>query len=139
MENLGVNGIKKKAYFGKNITNLPSSRRKLTIFGSRQVLVVKRESSKSSQRSANLMVNEDFQKKGEAFEYRPEIFDYFSLKQVIIDLFQKKMQDEYMGSITKYMRQILIDWLIQLQQYFELNQQTFYLALAYLNAAEATH
>ena len=38
-----------------------------------------------------------------------------------------------MTNITPDMRHILIDWLIDVHQSFELKEQTLYLALAYLN------
>lgn len=38
-----------------------------------------------------------------------------------------------MTNITPDMRQILIDWLFDVHQSFELKEQTLYLALAYLN------
>lgn len=44
-----------------------------------------------------------------------------------------------MMNITPDMRQILIDWLIDVHQSFELKEQTLYLALAYLNEYSAHH
>lgn len=38
-----------------------------------------------------------------------------------------------MINITNDMRQILVDWLVDVHQSFELKEQTLYLALAYLN------
>ena len=38
-----------------------------------------------------------------------------------------------MVSINAEMRQILIDWLVDVHSSFELKEQTLYLALAYLN------
>ena len=38
-----------------------------------------------------------------------------------------------MTNVTADMRQILIDWLVDVHQSFELKEQTLYLALAYLN------
>ena len=38
-----------------------------------------------------------------------------------------------MVTITSEMRQILVDWLIDVHQSFELKEQTLFLALAYLN------
>ena len=44
-----------------------------------------------------------------------------------------------MMSITPDMRQILVDWLIDVHQSFELKEQTLYLALAYLNEFASKH
>lgn len=41
--------------------------------------------------------------------------------------------------ITPDMRQILIDWLVDVHQSFELKEQTLYLALIYLNEYASQH
>lgn len=46
---------------------------------------------------------------------------------------QKKEKREIMININPDMRQILIDWLIDVHYSFDLKEQTLYLALAYLN------
>lgn len=38
-----------------------------------------------------------------------------------------------MNNVTADMRQILIDWLVDVHYSFELKEQTLYLAFAYLN------
>jgi len=47
MNCFGLNLSKKNICFGNNITNLPSGKRKLAIFGQKEVLVVKVENSMS--------------------------------------------------------------------------------------------
>jgi hypothetical protein len=42
-----------------------------------------------------------------------------------------------MTYVTSDMRQILIDWLVDVHQSFELKEQTLHLALAYLNQYSA--
>lgn len=44
-----------------------------------------------------------------------------------------------MLGISHDMRQILVDWLIDVHQSFELKEQTLYLALSYLNQYAAKH
>ena len=44
-----------------------------------------------------------------------------------------------MHGITSDMRQILIDWLVDVHQSFDLKQQTLYLALIYLNEYASQH
>lgn len=44
-----------------------------------------------------------------------------------------------MSHITPDMRQILIDWLVDVHQSFDLKEQTLHLALAYLNEYASTH
>lgn len=43
-----------------------------------------------------------------------------------------------MNNVTDHMRQILIDWLVDVHGSFELKEQTLYLALAYLNFYSST-
>lgn len=40
------------------------------------------------------------------------------------------------NTITKNMRQVLIDWLIDVSNSFELEEQTLHLSLSYLNSFE---
>ena len=47
---------------------------------------------------------------------------------------QGKEQKELMTNVSDSMRQILVDWLVDVHQSFELKEQTLYLTLAYLNA-----
>ena len=44
-----------------------------------------------------------------------------------------------MVGITPDMRQILVDWLVDVHQSFELKEQTLYLALIYLNQYASQH
>lgn len=54
-------------------------------------------------------------------------------------LIQCKEKKELMTHVTEGMRQILVDWLVDVHHSFELKDQTLYLAFAYLNAYAAIH
>ena len=48
-------------------------------------------------------------------------------------LSQRKEREELLVHVTHEMRQILVDWLVDVHLSFELREQTLHLALAYLN------
>ncbi|XP_062372519.1 G2/mitotic-specific cyclin-B3 isoform X2 [Sardina pilchardus] len=59
-------------------------------------------------------------------EYAKEIFDYLKKRE------EKFMLDDYLPvqpSITENIRAILVDWMVEVQENFELNHETLYLAV----------
>ncbi|XP_076145753.1 G2/mitotic-specific cyclin-B3 isoform X1 [Alosa pseudoharengus] len=72
-------------------------------------------------------------------EYAKEIFDYLKKRE------EKFVLDDYLPvqpSITENIRAILVDWMVEVQENFELNHETLYLAVKltdhYLAAAPCT-
>nr|XP_006822383.1 PREDICTED: G2/mitotic-specific cyclin-B3-like [Saccoglossus kowalevskii] len=59
-------------------------------------------------------------------EYASQIFDYYKEREILFKV------DPYLDNqtdITKNMRAILVDWLVEVQENFELNHETLYLAV----------
>ncbi|GFO31986.1 G2/mitotic-specific cyclin-b3 [Plakobranchus ocellatus] len=59
--------------------------------------------------------------------YAQEIFDYYKRRELMFRI------PPYLGTtqchITAYMRTVLVDWLVEIQENFELNHETLYLAV----------
>uniref|UniRef100_A0A182JXI2 Uncharacterized protein n=1 Tax=Anopheles christyi TaxID=43041 RepID=A0A182JXI2_9DIPT len=63
-------------------------------------------------------------------EYAQDIFDYLQEREPAYDI------TDYMGRqkhLTKRMRALLVDWMIEIQETFELNHETLYLAVKILD------
>ncbi|XP_052903426.1 G2/mitotic-specific cyclin-B3 isoform X2 [Anopheles moucheti] len=63
-------------------------------------------------------------------EYAQDIFDYLQEREPAYDI------PDYMGRqkhLTKRMRALLVDWMIEIQETFELNHETLYLAVKILD------
>ena len=66
----------------------------------------------------------------EEIEYGAEMFAYLKEKEVKVVLNCGYLED---GSTTSDMRAVLVDWLIQVQHYLKLSQQTLYISISLLD------
>lgn len=69
-------------------------------------------------------------------EYAQDIFNYYKLKEA------EFLVDDYMSrqsEVTPSMRAVLVDWLVEVQENFELNHETLYLAVRLVDHYLAKH
>ena len=118
-----------KRVFGRDITNLDKkSKKNVSIY--EKVPMAKVEQRVRSQslygKKGNTSVVQSSPKKDAINEYKQEIIDF------MVKL-QKEEQKDIQKNISEKMRFILIDWLVDVHDSFELKEQTLHLALSYLS------
>lgn len=123
---LKANNDNSKRFFGRDITNLDKRIKKNTSIYEKLPVVSKVE---TKCRSRSLYGHKEIVP---AVEYKDAIHEY---KQDVMDFMarlQKPDPQDNQKLVTEKMRQILIDWMIDVHDSFELKEQTLYLALSYL-------
>lgn len=118
-----------KRIFGRDITNL-DKRIKKNVSIYEKVPVASKVETKV--RSRSLYGHKEIMNNVSMLPAKDAINEY---KQEVIDFMTKMQKAEPQDSqkqVTEKMRQILIDWMVDVHDSFELKEQTLHLALSYL-------
>jgi len=106
--------------FGKDITNISKGYCPANL--TKKIMTQYPESGKS-------FIEEDkLEKKDPIFEYHNDIIRFLQSFSKKVEVMQEEGTD-----INDKMRQILIDWMVDVHQSFELKEETLFLALIYLD------
>lgn len=121
-----------KRYFGRDITNLEKRVKKNASIFEKVPIATKVE---TKVRSRSLYARKDIilpalPSKDSIHQYKQDVLDFM----VSIE---KEQPQENQKNVSEKMRQILIDWMIDVHESFSLKEQTLHLALSYLGEFSA--
>lgn len=118
-----------KRFFGRDITNL-DKRLKKNVSIYEKVPIANKEKVEPRVRSRSLYGHKESSvplgpSRDALHEYKQEVVEFLAR-------IQKAEPQEAPKQVTEKMRQILVDWLVDVHDSFELREQTLHLALSYL-------